>query len=434
MKFFKKTVLASFVGMFSMMSISAHAEQGKISDGVVRIGVLTDMSNVYALTGGSGAVVAARMALEDFGKKDIHGARIEILAADDQSRGDVAAEKTKTWIEKDKVDVVVGFVATSAALGSIKEASKHKVPVLVASATSTGLTNDNCTPYTVHWMQDTYGLSVGTVKSLIEQGKKSFYFVTADYAFGRALEKDATDLIKANGGEVKGSSLAPFPGADFSEQLAAAKASGAQVVAFANSGLDAVGTTSQAFKMQMNKTQTIAPLLLFHADVKLLGSNILQNQTMTIGYVWNQSQESKDFAKRYFSKTHRMPDVGQAGVYSAVLEYLRAVDELGTDDGDAVMGLFKNPEHKMNDAILKNAYVRADGRMVKPMYVIRIKAPNEMKHEWDFYDIKKELSAEESSIPLERSTCSFIKNSKAKEGALDSKSSNSVLKTEQKTK
>ena len=379
-----------------------------ISDNVIRIGVLTDMSSIYALSAGPGAVVAARMAVEDFGKKEINGAKIEILSADDQNSTPVAAARAKAWFEKDKVDAIVGFVATTAAIGATAEGAKARKPVFVAGATSTGLTNAQCTPFTMHWMQDTYALSIGTVKGLIENGNKSFFFVTADYAFGWALEKDASEMVKNNGGEVKGAIRAPFPGADFTDQLNVAAASGAQVVAFANAGLDAVGTTLQANKLGMKQKQTIAPLLLFHQDVQSLGSEVLQNQIITTGFVWNQSPESIAFSRRYFARTHRMPDIGQAGVYSSVLQYLKAVEALGSDDGDEIMKHFKTPGTIINDAVIQNGQVRKDGRMMKPMYLIRIKKPGEMAHEWDFYDIQKAIKAEDAAIPLEKSTCAFI--------------------------
>lgn len=403
----KKTVLALVVGL-ACAGVQAQGAGGQISDKVIRIGVLTDMTGVYALVGGPGAVEAARMAVEDFGKKEINGARIEILSADDQNRTDISAARTKLWIEQDKVDMITGMSASSSALGAMAEASKRRKIVIPTGATSTGITNASCNPYTIHWVQDTYGLSIGTVKALIDGGKRTFYFVTADYAFGWALEKDASDMVRALGGEVKGAIRAPFPGADFTDELTAAKESGAQVVAFANAGLDAVGTTKQAYKMGLNKTQVVAPLLLFHQDVQSLGAQILQDQYMTIGYVWNQTPQSIEFAKRYYVRTHRMPDVGQAGVYSAVLQYLRAVEATGSDDGDVVMKYLKEPGRKLNDALLKDAYVRADGKMMKPMYLIRIKKPSEMANAWDYYDIKKVISAEEAAISKDRSACELL--------------------------
>lgn len=389
-------------------TLSATAAPGRIDDNVIRIGVLTDMSGVYALVGGPGAVVAARMAVEDFGKKTINGARIEILSADDQNRTEIAAARTKDWIEKEKVDMITGMSASSSALGAMAEASKRRKIVIPTGATSTGITNASCNPYTIHWVQDTYGLSIGTVKALIEKGKRSFYFVTADYAFGWALEKDASDMVLSLGGEVKGAVRAPFPGADFSEQLNLAKDSGAQVVAFANAGLDAVGATQQANKMGMGKTQVVAPLLLFHQDVQSLGAAVLQDQYMTTGYVWNQSAASTEFSKRFYARVKRMPDVGQAGVYSAVLQYLKAVDALGSDDGDEVMKYFKDPSRKLNDAVLTDAYVRADGKMMKPMYLLRIKKPSEMANDWDYYDLRKVIPAEEAAIPAARSACGLL--------------------------
>lgn len=410
MKSFKKTLLAS-VACLALLSSNAGAEPGKISDGVVKIGILTDMNGVYANVGGAGAIVAARMAIEDFGKRDVSGARIELVSADDQNRGDISGARTKEWIEKDKVDMITGMVATSSALGAMKEASAKGKLVFPTSATSTAITNQACNPHTILWNADTYGLSIGTVKALIESGQKSFFFVTADDAFGWGLEKDASDMVKALGGEVKGAVRAPFPGADFSEQLLAAKESGSQVVAFANAGLDAVGTTEQSYKLGLGQKQVIAPLLLFHQDVQSLGAGVLKDQLMTSAYVWNQSPQSIAFAKRYYARTQRMPDVGQAHVYSAVLQYLRAVDSIGSDDGNEVMKYFKDPGRKLNDAVLQDAYVRADGKLIKPIYVIRIKKPGEMAHAWDYYDIKKVIPGEEASIQAKDSVCPLLNTS-----------------------
>lgn len=393
----------------ALATVASPVTDGKgISDGVIRIGVLTDMSSLYALGAGPGAVVAARMAVEDFGKKMVHGARIEIIIADDQNSTLTAAARTKEWVERYKVDMITGAVATSAALGSIQEASKYRKPVFGIASSSSSLTNAACNPYMLQWMHDTYGLSKGTIEALIKEGKKTFFFITADYAFGMALEKDATALVKANGGEVKGSIRAPFPGADFTVQLLAAKNSGAQVIAFANAGLDAVGTTLQAKKMGLTPKQAIAPLLLYHQDVQSLGAEVLQDQFMTTGYVWNQNAESIAFARRYYARTHRMPDITQAGVYSSVLQYLKAVDALGTDDGDAIMIYFKDPKTIINDAIIQNGSVRKDGKLMKAMILLRFKKPSEMAHKWDYYDIKKVISPVDVAIPLENSTCSFI--------------------------
>lgn len=404
---FKTTLMqAAFMGVVSLSSFSAMAQNEPYSDGAVRIGVLTDMNSVYANVGGQGAVLAARMAIDDFGKKSVNGARIELFSADDQNRQELAAQKTKEWIEKTGLDMITGMSSTSSALGAMSEASKHKKIVIPVGATGTVITNASCNPYTVHWMQDTYGLSVGTIKSLMEQGKKTYFFITADYAFGYSLEKDATDLIKRFGGSVKGSVKHPFPGSDFSEQLKLAKESGASVILFANAGLDATGITKQAIAMGINKNQTIAPLLLFHQDVQALGLDALQNQSITLGYVWNQDAESEKFARRFYERFKRMPDIGQAGVYSAVLNYLKAAESAGSDDGDAVMAKF----HQMtiNDAIIRDGHIRADGKLLKPMYHIRIKSPSESKGAWDYYDIKRVISAEEASLPISQSTCSFV--------------------------
>lgn len=376
------------------------------SDNAVRIGVLTDMSNVYANVAGQGAVLAARMAIEDFGKNDVNGARIELLSSDDQNRQDVAAAKAREWVEKQGVDMIAGMVATSAALGAMTEAEKHKKIVLVTGAASTSITNAACNPHTVHWIQDTYGLSVGTIKSLIDQGKKTYYFITADYAFGHALEKDATELIKRFGGEVKGSIKHPFPGSDFTEQLKAARDSGASVVLFANAGLDATGLAKQAIAMGLTKNQLISPLLLFHQDVHALGLSILRDQTITLGYVWNQSPESEKFARRFYERFKRMPDTGQAGVYSAVLNYLKAVEAAGTDEGDATMSKLRGMS--INDAVVQNGRIREDGKLVKPMYLLRLKSPSESKFAWDYYEIKKVISPEEAALPIEKSTCPYI--------------------------
>lgn len=384
----------------------SEAPYSGFSDRAVRIGVLTDMSNVYANVGGQGAVLAARMAIEDFGKNEINGARIELLSSDDQNRQDVAAAKSREWVEKQGVDMIAGMVATSSALGAMAEAEKHRKIVLVTGAASTAITNASCNPHTVHWIQDTYGLSLGTIKSLIDQGKRSYFFITADYAFGHALERDATEMIKRFGGEVKGSIKHPFPGSDFSEQLKAARDSGASVVLFANAGLDATGLAKQAINMGLTKNQLISPLLLFHQDVHALGLSVLRDQTITLGYVWNQSKESEKFARRFYERFKRMPDTGQAGVYSAVLNYLKAVEAAGGDDGDAVMSKLRSMT--IDDAVVENGRIREDGKLVKSMYLLRLKTPAESKHAWDYYEIKKVIPPEEAAMPIEKSSCPYI--------------------------
>lgn len=401
------SVVAVAMALGSITAVAAPAAAPvAFTDNAIRIGVLTDMNSVYANVGGQGAVLAARMAIDDFGKKEVNGARIELFSADDQNRQDIAAAKTKEWIDRQGVDMIAGMVATSSGLGVLSEAVKRKKVVLLTGTASTSLTNSACSRYSVQWMQDTYGLSVGTIKSLIDQGKKTYFFITADYAFGHALEKDATELIKRYGGEVKGSAKHPFPGSDFTEQLKQARDSGASVILFANAGLDSTGVTKQAIAMGLTKNQLISPLLLFHQDAHALGLSILQNQMVTLGFVWNQSPEAEKFSRRFYERFKRMPDIGQASVYSGVLNYLRAVEAAGTDDGDAVMKQF----HSMtiNDAIITGGRIREDGKLLKPMYLLKLKTPANSHFAWDYYDIVKTIPAEEASIPLERSTCPFI--------------------------
>ena len=376
----------------------AGAAQAQVSDGTVKIGVLTDLSGVYSDVAGPGTVVATQMAIDDF---------VEMVSADHQNKGDIAANKAREWFEKDKVDVASELVTTSVALAVQKIAADKNKIALISGAASTAITNESCNNVTVHWTYDTYAVSNGTAKAVTQGGGKKWYFLTADYAFGHALEKDASAVVKANGGEVVGSVRHPFPGTDFSSFLLKAQASGAQIIGLANAGGDTINSIKQAAEFGINETQSLAGLLMFITDVHALGLKATQNMYLTEGFYWDFNEETRAWSKRFFDKHKRMPTMVQAGQYSSVMHYLKAVKATGTDDTAKVMAQMKKTP--VNDFFAKNGTIRDDGRMVHDMYLLQVKKPAQSKSPWDYYSVKAVIPAAEAFQPLSQSRCPLIK-------------------------
>ena len=343
---------------------AAHAQ---ISDNVVKIGVLTDLSGVYSDVAGKGTVVATEMAIADFMEKEKPSFKIEVVSADHQNKGDIAANKAREWFERDKVDVASELVTTSVALAVMKIAKEKNRIALISGAASTLVTNKDCNDVTVQWTYDTYAVANGTAKAVVKQGGKKWFFLTADYAFGHSLEKDAGDVVKANGGEVVGSVRHPFPGSDFSSYLLKAQASGAQIIGLANAGGDTINAIKQAAEFGITQKQQLAGLLMFITDIHSLGLKATQNMYLTEGFYWDLNEETRAWSKRFFDKTKRMPTMIQAGQYSSVMHYLKAVKAINTDDTAKVMTQMKKTP--INDFFAKNGSIRADGRMVHDMYL-----------------------------------------------------------------
>ncbi len=385
----------------------AGAAQAQISDGVVKIGVLTDLSGTYSDVAGQGTVIATKMAIDDFIAAEKPSFKIEMVSADHQNKGDIAANKAREWFEKDKVDVATELVTTSVALAVQKLAKEKNKIVLISGAASTPITNENCNDVTVHWTYDTYALANGTAKAVTKAGGKKWFFVTADYAFGHSLEKDSTEVIKANGGEVLGSVRHPFPASDFSSFLLKAQSSGAQVIGLANAGNDTTNAIKQAAEFGITPKQSLAGLLVFISDVHSLGLKNTQNMFLTEAFYWDLNDETRAWSKRFFAQHKRMPTGVQAGQYSSVMHYLKAIKAINSDDTAKVMAQMKKTP--VNDFFARNGKIRDDGRMVHDMYLLQVKKPAESKTPWDYYHVKATIPAAEAFQPLSASRCPLIK-------------------------
>ena len=395
------------IALAAALAVSGAA-QAQISDNVVRIGVLTDLSGAYSDIAGKGTVIATQMAVDDFMAKEKPTFKIEVVSADHLNKGDVAANKAREWIERDKVDVVTELVTSSVALAVQKIAKEKNKIALVSGAASTRITNEDCNDVTVHWTYDTYSVANGTAKAVTKAGGKKWFFLTADYAFGHSLEKDASDVVKANGGEVMGAVRHPFPGSDFSSFLLKAQSSGAQIIGLANAGTDTINSIKQAAEFGVTPKQQLAGLLMFISDVHSLGLKTTQSMYLTEGFYWNLNDDTRAWSKRFFDQHKRMPTMVQAGQYSSVSHYLKAVKASGTDDTAKVMAQMKKTP--VNDFFAKNGSIRADGRMVHDMYLLQVKKPAESTTPWDYYNVVSTIPAAEAFQPLSASKCALVKS------------------------
>jgi len=384
----------------------ATAKASAISGDVVKIGVLNDMSGLYADIGGPGSVLAAQMAVQDFGGT-VLGKPIEIVFADHQNKVDVGANKAREWFDTQGVDMITDVTNSGVSLAVAKIAGEKKRVFLSTAGSTIRLTNEDCNAYTVAYVYDTYAMANGTGKAIVKQGGKSWFFITADYAFGHSLESDTAAVVKANGGTVIGHVLQPLNASDLSSYVLQAQASKAQIIGLANAGGDAINTIKTANEFGLTKTQTIAGLLMFISDIHSLGLKTAQGMMLTDAWYWDMNEETRKFGRRFFEKMKRMPTFDHAGVYSAVTTYLKAIKATGTDDADTIMVELKKT--KINDMFAKNGYVRQDGRMMHDMYLMQVKKPEESKYPWDYYNIKAVIPAEEAFQPLSKSTCPMIK-------------------------
>ncbi len=400
--------LAVTVGAGWAQQKAAPAKGLKLSDGVVKIGVLTDMSGTYADLSGAGSITAAKMAIEDFRAQE-KGAvfPIELVYGDHQNKGDVASNKAREWFERDKVDMIGDLVTTSTALAVMPIAKQMNRITIVSGAASTLITGKNCTDTNVHYVYDTYALANGTGKAVVKQGGDSWFFLTADYAFGHSLESDTSAVVKANGGKVLGAVRHPFPGTDFSSFLLKAQSSGAKVIGLANAGTDTTNSIKQAAEFGITPKQSLAGLLMFLTDIHTLGLKTAQNMYLTEGFYWDLNAETRAWSKRYFDNQKRMPTMVQAGVYSSTMHYLKAVKAAGTDEAKAVMAKMK--EIPVNDFFAKNARIRDDGRLMHDFYLLQVKKPEESKGPWDYYHVRQVIPAADAAVPVERSECPLLK-------------------------
>lgn len=410
----KRKLIAALVGaalgIAPCIQVSAQQKGGgpKLSDGVVKIGVLTDLSGLYSDLSGQGAVLAVKMAIDDFKAQEKGNAfPIELVSADHQNKGDVASNKAREWFERDKVDMITDLVTTSTALAAMPIAKEKDRITIVNGAAATLVTGKNCTDRNVHYTYDTYALANGTGKAVVKQGGDSWFFLTADYAFGQALEKDTTAVVTANGGKVLGSVRHPFPGTDFSSFLLKAQSSGAKVIGLANAGTDTTNAIKQAAEFGITPKQSLAGLLMFITDIHSLGLKATQSMYLTEGFYWDFNAETRAWSKRFFELHKRMPTMVQAGDYSSTMHYLRAVKAAGTDDAGAVMKKMK--EMPVNDFFAKNAKIRDDGRLVHDFYLLQVKKPEESKYPWDYYHVRQVIAANDAVTPAAQSECPLLK-------------------------
>jgi branched-chain amino acid transport system substrate-binding protein len=382
------------------------AQAQKLSGDKIVIGFVTDMSSLYSDIDGQGGVEAIRMAIADM-QKEFPGKKIEIVFADHQNKADIASSKVREWIDQAGADVIIGGTNSSTALASAKVAAEKKRPYFSVGAATSRLTNEDCTPYTVHYAYDTVALANGTGAAVVKSGGKSWYFLTADYAFGHSLEKDTGDVVKAAGGTVVGAVRHPLSASDFSSFLLQAQNSKAQILGLANAGGDTINSIKAANEFGITKNMKLAGLLMFINDIHSLGLKTTQGMYLTDGWYWNQSPESREWGRRFFEKMKRMPSMLQAGDYSAVTTYLKAVKAVGTDDADAVMAQLKKA--KISDMFTKNGVIRADGRMVHDMYLMQVKSPAESKEPWDYFKLAQTIPGDEAYTKLANSRCPLVK-------------------------
>ncbi|HEY5512892.1 MAG TPA: ABC transporter substrate-binding protein [Geomonas sp.] len=387
--------------------VGGNAGAAGISDGVVKIGVLTDMSGVYSAIGGKGTQVAVEMAVADFGGK-VLGKPIQVISADHQNKADIASTKAREWFDTGKVDMVTGLLNSACALAVQKLGAEKKRITMNTGAGSTDLTNKDCTPYGIHYAYDNYALGNVAGSEIVNHGGKSWYFITADYAFGHSLEKNTTNFVQKLGGKVLGSVRHPLATADFSSYLLQAQSSGAKVIGLANAGGDFSNAVKQAREFGIvQKGQTIVGMLVFDTDVKSLGLNVAQGMQFASGFYWDRDKETRAWSKRFFAKHKAMPTMEQAGAYSATMNYLKAVKAAGTDNPDAVMAKLKSGN--ISDFFAVNGKIRADGRMVHDMYLMEVKKPAESKGEWDILKIVKTVPGDKAFMPMAESVCTQAK-------------------------
>jgi branched-chain amino acid transport system substrate-binding protein len=386
---------------------SAVAQPAAGSSKPLRIGVMTDISGQFSHEAGQGAVTAVKMAVDDFGGK-VLGRPIEVLVNDHQNKPDVAATKAREWFDTQNVRMINNLINSGVALSVIGVAKEKNGIAIVNGSGSSRITGDACTPNSIHYAYDTYALANGTGKAIIGQGGDSWFFLTADYAFGHSLEADTAGAVKAKGGRVIGAVRYPINTSDHSSFLLQAQASKAKVVALAGSGTGFINAVKSAHEFGLTKSgQTLAGLLVWVTDVDAMGLEVAQGLTLTSAFYWDHDADTRAWSKRFFALTKRMPTMGDAGDYSSTLHYLKSVQAAGTDDTAAVMAKMKATP--INDMFAKNGRIRADGRMVHDMYVYQVKKPSESKYPWDYYKFKSVIPADQAFRPLAEGGCPLVK-------------------------
>jgi branched-chain amino acid transport system substrate-binding protein len=404
MNVFKCSVMAAAVAG----TLVAGAAQAQVSDGVIKIGVLSDMSSLYTDLAGVGSVLAARLAVEDFGAAK-KGMKVEIVSADHQNKPDVGSNVARQWYDVDKVDVIVDTPNSGVAL-AVNQITRDKGKAfLVSGAASSDLTGKACSPNTIHWTYDTWMLANGTGSAIVKTGGDSWFFLTADYAFGHALERDTEAVVLKGGGKVMGKVRHPLNTQDFSSFLLQAQSSKAKIVGLANAGGDTTNAIKQAAEFGIVKGgQNLAGLLVFITDVHSLGLQTAQGLIFTETFYWDQNDQTRAFAKRFASSNKNIhPTMIHAGVYSAVLHYLKAVEALKSDDGTKVIAQMKKTPTE--DPLFGKGTIRADGRKIHPAYLVEVKKPGESKAPWDYHKIRATIPAEQAFRPMADGGCPLVK-------------------------
>jgi branched-chain amino acid transport system substrate-binding protein len=397
-----------FITLVAVLVLLAGTAHAQISDNVVKIGVLTDMSSLYADLSGQGSVVAARMAVEDFGAA-AKGLKVEILSADHQNKPDVGSSVVRQWIDVDKVDAIVDVPNSGVALAVNQVVREKGKAFLVSGAASSDLTGKACSPNTIHWTYDTWALANGTGKAVVQTGGDTWFFLTADYAFGQALERDTEAVVLANGGKVLGRVRHPLNTADFSSYLLQAQASKAKVIGLANAGGDTTNSIKQAAEFGIVKGgQSLAGLLVFLTDVHSLGLQTAQGLMLTEAFYWDMNEKTRAWSVKFAERDRGVhPTMVHAGVYAAVLHYLKAVAALKSDDGTKVIAKMK--EMPTDDPLFGKGTIRADGRKIHDMYLFEVKKPSESKGEWDYYKLRQTIPAAQAFRPLDQGDCALVK-------------------------
>ena len=387
------------------LSIAAPA-QAQISGDTIKVGIITDMSGLYADIDGPAGVEAIRMAVQAMGG-NINGKKIEVLSADHQNKADVAAGKAREWFDTQGLDLLIGGTNSGTNLAMAKVAAEKKKVFIAVGAATSALTNEQCNPYTVHWAYDTVALAKGTGNAVVKAGGKTWFFLQADYAFGAALQADTSAVVKAAGGTIVGTVKHPLSASDFSSFLLQAQASKAQILGMANAGGDTINTIKAANEFGITKTMKLAGLLIFINDIHSLGLKTTQGMYLTDSWYWNRDAETRAWSRQFFEKVKRMPSSIQAGDYSAALNYLQAVKATGSDDADKVLAHMRGA--KVNDIFAKGGYIRGDGRMVHDMYLMQVKSPDKSTEPWDYYTVAEVIKGEAAWTTKAESKCALWK-------------------------
>jgi branched-chain amino acid transport system substrate-binding protein len=405
----KTITKAAAFGLTIILAAGEGAAQDNdkvVSYDSVKVAVLGDMSGPYKDIGGPGQVVAAQMAVDDFGGS-VLGKPISLISADNQTTPSVASTIARQWIDREHVDMITGFNSSSVAVAVQGLASAKNTITIDVSSGTTALTEDQCSKYGLHYTYDTYALPVGTARAIVEDGGNTWFFIAADYEFGQSLQRNTTAVVKEMGGKVLGGVSVPLGSTDFASYLIQAKSSGAEVIALANTGADVVNAIKQANEFGIVQGgQQLAAMLMFLTDVKALGLDTAKGLKFTTAFYWDRTDESREWSKRYFEKHGAMPTMAQAGTYSSVLTYLKAVEEAGTDDADSVREVLGNMT--INDMFVENGKVLPNGLVKHDMYLVQVKSPEESDGPWDLMKVVATIPAEKAWIPLSESACPLL--------------------------